>query len=194
MRLLRGGWTPWDDQSVWKRSVVVASGDMADDVSKVQLVRLRGVPRTHLSQLRLHIPCHDPVGIARFWAVMLGSEPEDILGNGVWFIGATIGRSAASFDFHLAPDEVTDLTRLHLDVITEDRETTTQLALERGGQVEHEIRNHSGQVVWRSVIDMEGNSAGLVQREDIDAWWHQDDEGKPWPRAGTAKHYYLDEA
>jgi hypothetical protein len=31
---------------------------------------------------------------------------------------------------------------------------------------------------------MEGNEAVLFQVADLDAWWGQDNEGKPWPPAG----------
>jgi hypothetical protein len=73
--------------------------------------------------------------VARVWSVILGSEPEDIEGEGTsWYVGAGIGRTGASFDFYPAPEKMTDLSRLVLDVFTEDLEQTTQLAVERGGR------------------------------------------------------------
>jgi predicted enzyme related to lactoylglutathione lyase len=163
---------------------------MADDVSKVRQIWLPGAPRTHLGFLRFRIPCRDPETVAKFWGVILGSEPEDIDGEGSWYIGANIGNSGASFDFYPAPDKVTDLSGLALDILTEDLNKTTRLAVERGGTVEHEQQSASGRVVWRRVVDPEGNWAGLSQADDLDAWWGRDVEGKPWPPAGTARHRY----
>ena len=40
---------------------------------------------------------------------------------------------------------------------------------------------------------MEGNEAVLFQVADLDAWWGQDNEGKPWPPAGTSPHIYVEE-
>jgi predicted enzyme related to lactoylglutathione lyase len=163
---------------------------MADDVSRVRQVRLSGVPHTHLAFLRFRIPCRDPESVATFWSVILGNEPDDVLGEGAWFIGANVGNSGASFEFYPAPEKVTDLSRLALDILTEDLSKTTELAIERGGTVEHEQQNAAGRVVWRRVIDPEGNWAGLAEVDDIDEWWGRDVEGKPWPPAGAARHLY----
>jgi hypothetical protein len=65
-----------------------------DGVSKVQQKRLPGVPRTHLASLWFRIPCREPEAVARFWGVILGSEPEDIEGKGSWFIGRTSAKRA----------------------------------------------------------------------------------------------------
>jgi Glyoxalase-like domain len=161
-----------------------------DPVSAARQKRLPGVPRTHLAFLRFRVPCREPEAVARLWGVILGSEPEDIEGKGTWFIGANIGRSGASFDFYPAPEKMTDLSRLVLEVFTEDLEKTTGLAIERGGTAENELRNDAGRVIWRRVIDMEGNEAVLLQMDDLDAWWGHDNEGKPWPPAGTSPHIY----
>jgi predicted enzyme related to lactoylglutathione lyase len=164
-----------------------------DGVSKVRQKRLPGVPRTHLASLWFRIPCREPEAVARFWGVILGSEPEDIEGKGSWFIGANIGKTGASFDFYPAPEKMTDLSRLHLDVFTEDVEGTAHLAVERGGKAENELRNNAGRVLWRRVVDMEGNEAVLFQVDDLNAWWGQNNEGKPWPPAGTSPHIYIEE-
>ena len=72
---------------------------MDDDVSKVRLKRLPGVPRTHLASLWFRVPCREPEVVARVWGVILGSEPQDIEGEGTtWFIGAKIERTGTSFD------------------------------------------------------------------------------------------------
>jgi hypothetical protein len=141
-----------------------------------------------MASLWFRIPCREPEAVARFWGVILGSEPEDIEGKGSWFIGANIGKTGASFDFYPAPEKMTDLSRLHLDVFTEDVEGTAHLAIERGGKAENELRSNAGRVLWRRVVDMEGNEAVLFQVDDLNAWWGQDNEGKPWPPAGTSPH------
>jgi Glyoxalase-like domain len=165
-----------------------------DDVSKVRLKRVPGVPRTHLASLWFRVPCREPEVVARVWGVILGSEPQDIQGEGTsWFIGANIGRTGAAFDFYPAPEKMTDLSRLVLDVFTEDLDQTTQLAVERGGTAEDELRNEAGRLVWRRVVDTEGNQATLFEPDDLDAWWGHDNEGKPWPPAGTSPHFYIDE-
>ena len=41
-------------------------------------------------------------------------------------------------------------------------------------------------MVWRRVVDSEGNQATVFQADDLDAWWGHDNEGKPWPPAGTS--------
>jgi Glyoxalase-like domain len=171
----------------------LASVVVDGDVSNVRQKRLPGVPRTHLASLWFRIPCGEPEAVARFWGVILGSEPEDIEGKGSWFIGANIGKTGASFDFYPAPEKMTDLSRLHLDVFTEDVEGTARLAVERGGKAENELRNNAGRLLWRRVVDMEGNEAVLFQVDDLNAWWGQDNEGKPWPPAGTSPHIYIEE-
>jgi hypothetical protein len=88
---------------------------------------------------------------------------------------------------------MTDLSRLRLDVMTEDVEGTAQLAVARGGTTEHEYRNDADRLLWRRVVDMEGNEAVLFQVDDLDTWWGQDNEGEPWPPAGTSPHIYIDE-
>jgi Glyoxalase-like domain len=164
-----------------------------DDVSKVQQKRLPGVPRTHLASLWFRIPCREPEAVARFWGVILGSEPEYFDGEGTWHLGAAIGKTSASFDFYPASEKMTDLSRLRLDVFTEDLQRTTHLAVERGGTAENEFSSDAGRLFWRRVVDMEGNEAVLFQAADLDAWWGQDNEGKPWPPAGTSPHIYVEE-
>jgi hypothetical protein len=164
-----------------------------DDVSKVRQKRVPGVPRTHLASLWFRIPCREPEAVAGFWGVILGSEPEDFDGEGTWHIGASIGKTGASFDFYPASEKMTDLSRLRLDVFTEDLERTTRLAVVRGGTAENEFRSDAGRLVWRRVVDMEGNETALFQVADLDAWWGQDNEGKPWPPAGTSPHIYVEE-
>jgi Glyoxalase-like domain len=161
---------------------------MADDVTRMRQTRVPGVPLTHLAFLRFRIPCRDPEAIARCWGVLLGSEPEALDANGNWYLGANIGNSGASFDFYSAPEKMTDLSRLVLDVLTEDLGRTSQLATERGGTVEKEGSDKAGRLVWRRVVDAEGNIATLFQVDDLDAWWTRDVEGRPWPPAGAARH------
>ncbi len=133
----------WDAAGV--RLERLASAVVDDDVSKVRLKRLPGVPRTHLASLWFRVPCREPEVVVRVWGVILGSEPHNIEEKGTtWFIGAGIGRTGASFDFYPAPEKMTDLSRLVLDVLTEDLERTTQLAVERGGTVEDELRDTPG--------------------------------------------------
>jgi hypothetical protein len=99
---------------------------------------------------------------------------------------------AETFEFHPAPEQMTDLSTRVLHILTEDLDTTTRPAVERGGTIEREQRDDAGDVRWRMVVDPEGNTACPLQIDDLDAWWGSDHIGKSWPPAGTSPHIYID--
>jgi hypothetical protein len=51
---------------------------------------------------------------------MLGREPEDLDGIGVWHLAATVGKSGHTFEVHPPPEQMTLLSRLVLHILTED--------------------------------------------------------------------------
>jgi predicted enzyme related to lactoylglutathione lyase len=108
------------------------------------------------------IDCHDPEGLAAFWASIFGAGEEWRGGDPVQYIdlGATDGSPVLRFQRVPEPKTVKD--RIHLDLRVDDIDEASGRVIELGGvRVEQgDIREYD--VVFRVMLDPEGNEFCLV--------------------------------
>jgi predicted enzyme related to lactoylglutathione lyase len=105
------------------------------------------------------IDCSDPAALASFWCKVLDHEKK--WGDDNWVqIGAADGGGLLVF-FQRVPEKKVAKNRVHLDLLTEDRDAEVQRLSELGAvRVEdHEVPNLN----WTIMADPEGNEFCVAQ-------------------------------
>jgi predicted enzyme related to lactoylglutathione lyase len=108
------------------------------------------------------IDCHDPERLARFWAAVLGAIEEWRGGDPVQYIdlGATDGSPVIRFQRVPEPKTVKD--RIHLDLRVDDIEEACRRVIGVGGVWVEQGDFCEYGVVFRVMLDPEGNEFCLV--------------------------------
>ena len=108
------------------------------------------------------IDCHDPERLVRFWAAVFGAAEEWRGGEPVQYVdlGATDGSPALRFQRVPEPKTVKD--RIHLDLRVDDIEEACRRVIELGGVRLEQDDISEYDVVFRVMLDPEGNEFCLV--------------------------------
>jgi predicted enzyme related to lactoylglutathione lyase len=108
------------------------------------------------------IDCHDPERLAAFWATMFGTVEEWCGGDPVQYIDLGASDGAPVLRFQRVPEPKTVKDRIHLDLRVDDIEEACRRVIDLGGvRVEQgDFREYD--VVFRVMLDPEGNEFCLV--------------------------------
>ncbi|MGZ5294856.1 MAG: VOC family protein [Actinomycetota bacterium] len=108
------------------------------------------------------IDCHDPEGLAAFWASIFGAGEEWRGGDPVQYIdlGATDG--SPMLRFQRVPEPKTVKDRIHLDLRVDDIDEACGRVIELGGVRVEQGDVHEYDVAFRVMLDPEGNEFCLV--------------------------------
>lgn len=108
------------------------------------------------------IDCHDPERLAAFWASIFGTVEEWSGGDPVQYIdlGATDGSPVLRFQRVPEPKTVKD--RIHLDLRVDNIDEACGRVIELGGVKVEQDDLHEYDVVFRVMLDPEGNEFCLV--------------------------------
>jgi len=108
------------------------------------------------------IDCHDPERLAAFWASVFGAGEEWRGGDPVRYIdlGATDGSPVLRFQRVPEPKTVKD--RIHLDLRVDDIDEACRRVVGLGGVRVEQGDFHEYDVVFRVMLDPEGNEFCLV--------------------------------
>jgi predicted enzyme related to lactoylglutathione lyase len=123
---------------------------MEDDVDRI--ARLDSVT----------IDCHNPERIAAFWASIFGAAEEWRGGDPVQYVdlGATDGSPVLRFQ--RVPESKTVKDRIHLDLRVDDIDEACGRAIELGGVRVEQDDFDEYDVVFRVMLDPEGNEFCMV--------------------------------
>jgi predicted enzyme related to lactoylglutathione lyase len=110
------------------------------------------------------VDCADPVGLARFWAGVFGTEIASIDGEDARYVDLVPTPPVPIIRLQRVDEPKTVKNRVHLDVAVDDIDAATE-AIERlgGRRVDQEIRTEFS-YAWRVVADPEGNEFCLVRQ------------------------------
>jgi predicted enzyme related to lactoylglutathione lyase len=108
------------------------------------------------------IDCHDPERLVRFWAAVLGAVEEWRGGDPVQYIDLAETNGSPVLRFQRVPEPKIVKDRIHLDLRVDDIDEAGRRVIELGGvRVEQDdIREYD--VVFRVMLDPEGNEFCLV--------------------------------
>jgi len=113
----------------------------------------------------IQIDCIDPMVVARFWAGVLGTEPQEPLGDPPQYVN--LGRwneapDAVMVAFQRVPERKVVKNRVHLDVEVQDVESATAHIETLGGSrlATPDFREYG--YSWRVMADPEGNEFCLI--------------------------------
>lgn len=108
------------------------------------------------------IDCHDPERLAAFWAPMFGTVEEWRGGDPVQYIDLAETDGSPVLRFQRVPEPKTLKDRIHLDLRVDEIEEACRRVIELGGgRVEQgDFREYD--VVFRVMLDSEGNELCLA--------------------------------
>ncbi len=108
------------------------------------------------------IDCHDPERLAAFWASVFGTVEAWQGGDPVQYIDLGSSDGSPVLRFQRVPEPKTVKDRIHLDLRVDDIEDASSRVIELGGvrQEQDDIREYD--VVFRVMLDPEGNEFCLV--------------------------------
>lgn len=111
----------------------------------------------------IQIDCHDPEGLAAFWAAVLGVEIEGPLGDPPHYVALkAVTPDAPAVSFQRVPEAKAGKNRLHFDVAVDDVDVATAMIEGLGGaRVPHDDYYEYG-YRWRLMADPEGNEFCLI--------------------------------
>jgi hypothetical protein len=101
------------------------------------------------------IDCLDPHLVARFWAGLLGGEPQASLPG--WY---QLGDPR--INFQPVPEKKTVKVRIHLDLTVDDIEGAVEATVQAGGRATGERHDYAEGIVV-VMADPEGNEFCLVE-------------------------------
>jgi hypothetical protein len=104
------------------------------------------------------IDCLDPHLVARFWAGLLGGEPQASL-PGWYQLGE---RGDPRINFQPVPEKKTVKTRIHLDLTVDDIGRAVEATVQAGGRATGERHDYAEGIVV-VMADPEGNEFCLVE-------------------------------
>jgi predicted enzyme related to lactoylglutathione lyase len=111
------------------------------------------------------IDCHDPERLAVFWASMFGTVEEWRGGDPVQYIDLRATDGSPVLRFQRVPEPKTVKDRIHPDLRVDDVDRACTRVIELGGgRVEQDDVREYG-VVFRVMLDPEGNEFCLVAEE-----------------------------
>lgn len=118
------------------------------------------------------VDCEDPALVAAFWQSMLGGRVVSYPEYGVEALRAP----GITFDFVENPDPKASKNRWHLDLATDDAESTIEKALSAGATRAPEFDETPDFVVMR---DPEGNEFCVLRQAPAAAPWALPPQAKP---------------
>jgi predicted enzyme related to lactoylglutathione lyase len=108
------------------------------------------------------IDCHDPEGLAAFWASIFGAAEEWRGGDPVQYVDLGATDSSPVLRFQRVPESKTVKDRIHLDLRVDDIEEACGRVNQLGGVRVERDDFHEYDVVFRVMLDPEGNEFCLV--------------------------------
>ncbi len=111
------------------------------------------------------IDCTDPDTLADFWCAVFGTREDSREGDPVQYIDLEPAAGAPTIRLQRVPEAKSLKNRLHIDLMVEDVEETTQRVRAIGA-----TRSPMGDyaeygVGWRVMLDPEGNEFCLVYKK-----------------------------
>lgn len=104
------------------------------------------------------IDCLDPHLVARFWAGLLGSEPQASLPG--WYQLGELGDPR--INFQPVPEKKTVKARIHLDLTVDNIDRAVEATVQAGGRATGERHEYAEGIVV-VMADPEGNEFCLVE-------------------------------
>lgn len=108
------------------------------------------------------IDCHDPERLAPFWAAVFGKVEEWRGGDPVRYIDLSETDGSPVLRFQRVPEPKTVKDRIHLDLRVDDIDQACERVIELGGARVEQDDFHEYGVVFRVMLDPEGNEFCLV--------------------------------
>jgi len=110
------------------------------------------------------IDCSDALGLARFWAEVLGTEIESAVGDGPHYVDLLPVPGMPILRFQHVPESKSVKNRVHLDVAVTDLERGCERIEALGGRRLSEETFAEYSYRWLVMADPEGNEFCLVIR------------------------------
>ena len=112
------------------------------------------------------IDCNDPEKLATFWAAVFGTQEEWRGGDPVQYIDLSETDGSPKLRFQRVPEAKTVKDRIHLDLRVDDIDEVAAQVIALGAEraPSDDFREHS--VVFRVMLDPEGNEFCLVMEKD----------------------------
>ena len=108
------------------------------------------------------IDCRDPERLASFWSSVFGTAETWRGGVPVQYIDLGSTDRSPVLRFQRVPESKTVNDRIHLDLRVDDIEEACRRVIESGGVRVEQDDLHEYDVVFRVMLDPEGNEFGLV--------------------------------
>jgi predicted enzyme related to lactoylglutathione lyase len=110
------------------------------------------------------IDCEDPERLARFWSAVFGTSEEWRGGEPVQYIDLNPTEGSPKLRFQRVAEPKTVKDRIHLDLEVDDIEGTYRSVIELGASRVEQDDFHEYDVVFRVMLDPEGNEFCLVSK------------------------------
>lgn len=108
------------------------------------------------------IDCHDPEALAAFWAPVLGTAESWRGGDPVHYLDLAATPTVPALRFQRVSEPKTVKDRIHLDLRVDDLEAATRQVLALGATRVRQEDFSEYEVVFRVMLDPEGNEFCLV--------------------------------
>lgn len=108
------------------------------------------------------IDCHDPERLAAFWAPVFGTREEWRGGDPVQYVDLAATEVSPVLRFQRVPEPKTVKDRIHLDLRVDDLEAASERVIGLGGAKAAQDDLYEYDVVFRVMLDPEGNEFCLV--------------------------------
>jgi predicted enzyme related to lactoylglutathione lyase len=108
------------------------------------------------------IDCHDPERLATFWAAVFGTAEEWRGGEPVQYIDLRRTDGSPKLRFQRVPEPKTVKDRIHLDLRVGSIDDTCRRVMELGAVRVAQDDFHEYDVIFRVMLDPEGNEFCLV--------------------------------
>jgi predicted enzyme related to lactoylglutathione lyase len=115
------------------------------------------------------IDCHDPERLALFWGSMFGTAEEWRGGDPVQYVDLAETDGSPVLRLQRVPEPKTVKDRIHLDLRVDDIEDASRRVVELGGARLEQDDIHEYDVVFRVMLDPEGNEFCLVSQATPEA-------------------------
>jgi len=112
------------------------------------------------------IDCNDPEKLAAFWAMVFGTQEEWRGGDPVQYIDLSETEWSPKLRFQRVPEAKAVKDRIHLDLRVDDIDEVAAQVIALGAKraPSDDFREHD--VVFRVMLDPEGNEFCLVMEKD----------------------------
>lgn len=108
------------------------------------------------------IDCADPERLAAFWAAVFATAEDWRGGDPVQYIDLTATPGSPKLRFQRVPEPKTIKNRIHLDLRVDDIDATCATLVALGAERLDQDDFHEYDVVFRVMLDPEGNEFCLV--------------------------------